>query len=678
MVALWGISRARIQRFETARFRDVRDELEQLLEDSLGAGAGGELATAWVEIAKSSWWSSDVDSASRLTSSEVAQLNVSGGLAYRVAQKLSDDEVCRGAVQELLSPLPEGRARADLLAGLWLDELVEPHTGDVSETWPGLLDVDLAGGNHALADTASAGDWDRYFEILDEEEASLVNSWRPGGYSWSTPLHQAARSGADEQVVRRLLDLGAWRELPDRDGRTPLEIALFEGHGHLADLLAPPSRSSSELARHRCLQHHLADLLGTIIDLPPARYRVPLIPVIAELGKPMTFDIASLGRRLVLEIDGPELLVEDHRTVGDEESIVYLIDATGVIDSVPGADSVQQTQEEAPDLPGEEDARPQSAQEATEPDTAPTSVTADSGPDRRPSMGSITSVMSDYGDAFFTVVPHDQLAQFTESPEASAPGIAITCSDYSKGRRWEHVALCGSARELLGKTPNGRQWTYLLYVTSIFRYDKPDAALVECLQQQAFSGSGPDKNPGFLATHRGRLGERTVARWAAIDSLAVDNEVAPQRPGARPGESQQPQSPVGATPRGIHSGPKRQTWESGRRYEPPVRLYLNHIRGKAVAEWDGDSLVMRAGSTCSEISLRSMPRHVHRIREELLASGALVERKGHLLLTRDHSFDKSSNAASIVTGTSVNGKLEWVDKWGKSINDYLNEQRKLR
>lgn len=674
VVALWGISRARIQRFETARFRDVQDELEQLLEDSLGASTRPELADAWIEITKSSWWSSDFDSGSPLTSSEVAQLNVSGGLAYRVAQKLSNDELCRTAVQELLTALPDGQAQADLLAGLWLDELIEPHTDDASEMWPGLLDVEECVGNHALADTASAGDWDRYFEILDEEEVNLVNSWRPGGHSWSTPLHQAARLGTDEQVIKRLLDLGAWKELSDRDGRTALEIALFEGHGHLADLLAPRSRTSTELALHRCLQYHLADLLATIVDLPPQRYRVPQIAVLAELDKPMTFEIAKLGRKLVLELDGPELLVEDNRMVGDKESTVYLIDATGVVDSGPRRDPVWQAEGADAEQSREIDTDSQPAQNTIELADPSVPDVADSDPGRRPSSRSITSVMSDYGDAFFTVVPQDEIGQFMESPEAKTPGIAITCSDFTKGRRWEYVGICGSARDLLGSTPNNRQWTYLLYVTSIFRHRMSDTALVECLRQQASSGVGPDQNAGFLATHRSRLGERVVARWTAIATLAAENGVAPQRPGVREVESLPRQSPVGATPRYIQTGPKRETWESRKRYEPPIRLFLSHTRGKAFADWDGNSLVMKEGSTCSEISLRSMPRHVHRIREELLADGTLAQRKRHLILTRDYPFDKPSNAASIVTGTSVNGKLEWVDKWGKSINDYLEEQ----
>lgn len=675
VVILWGISRARIQRFETARFRDIRDELEQLLQDSLGDGADRQLADAWIEATKSSWWSSDIDRGSTLTPVDVERLNLSGGLSYRVAQELSDDDLCREAVLQLLASLPDGRQRDELLAGLWLDELIELHSDDAPVPWPGLLDVDSAAGSHALADTASASDWDRFFELLAEVDPGLVNTWRPGGTSWSTPLHQAARSGADEQVVRRLLDLGAWKCLADRDGLIPLDLALLEGHSHLEELLTPPSWSSAELARYRWLQRHLESLLSSILSMPTARYRVPVIGVLAELGKPMIFDVATLGRQIVLDLDGVELMVEDRSTATDEEPTVYLLDSTGVVESVSRSESTSQVLPVGSSISGAEDSSALAEDCVDEPSSGDMTTVSKPKVERRKTPDLITSAMSDYGDAFFTVVPQSQLAEFAESPEGNSQGIVVTCSDYSKGTRWETVLPCNSAKELLGPTLRTRQWTFLIYITSIFRSERPDTALVECLQQQASSGLGPAENPEFLSRHRRRLGEAVVKRWGAINDLAVDHGVTPQRPGVRSAKTLPPLPPSGANPRSITSSPKRQTWESARRYEPPVRLYLHRVYGRAVAEWDGFRLVMKAGSICSDISHRSLPSNVRRIRDELRASGVLAERKDHLLLTRDQTFDWPSTAAAVVTGTAINGKREWVDKWGKSINDYLKEQQ---
>lgn len=676
VVMLWAISRARIQRFETARFREVHDELLQLLEDSLGGCSSAEVASAWVEVARSSWWSSDIDWANPPTPLEVAQLNSTGGLAFRVAQKLSDDKYCRQVVSELLALLPDDDSRADLLAGLWLDELVEPHASEAPISWPGLLDSDLASGKHALADAASAGDWDTFFGLLSEEGEELINTWRPGGHSWSTALHHAARAGADEQVVRRLLDLGSWREITDRQGCTPLDLALLEGHHELTELLAPRSLTSVDLAHHRCIQWHLADLLGSVVDLPATRYRVPQVAIIAELPSPLHFDIPHRGQTLVLEFDGLELLVEDRRSVLADESMGYRLGALGVLDSWPlntvdsPATAKPETGPEITGTPPESEPAPGDYEVHDSSNSVTESVS------KPLDLQSIASAMSDYGDAFFTVVPRDLLDQFVELPEANAPGIAITCSDFAKGRRWEQVLQCGSASELVGRTSGMRPWTYLLYITSIFRSSNLDDSLARCLRQEVQSGLGPHGNDEFLAANRAQLREAAMERWGAIHALAADHSVEPQRPGVRVTASGHTRPDIVDTSRStVYGSPKKETLQPSTVYQPPIRLYLNHARGKGIAEWDGHTVVMKAGSTCSEVPLRSMPIHVQRIRDEMLSSGALVERKRHLLLTRDVEFDKPSNAAAIVTGTSVNGKLLWVDKWGWSINDYLRKDQ---
>jgi len=53
----------------------------------------------------------------------------------------------------------------------------------------------------------------------------MVNSTRPGGKSLYAPLHQAAYGDAPPEVVRRLIDLSAWRTLQNSHGERPLDIA---------------------------------------------------------------------------------------------------------------------------------------------------------------------------------------------------------------------------------------------------------------------------------------------------------------------------------------------------------------------------------------------------------------------------------------------------------------------
>ncbi|HZN54286.1 MAG TPA: ankyrin repeat domain-containing protein [Candidatus Polarisedimenticolaceae bacterium] len=53
-----------------------------------------------------------------------------------------------------------------------------------------------------------------------------------------TPLHEAARSG-HEKIVRLLLACGADPSARDRDGKTPLDLAIEAGHDALRSVLTP-------------------------------------------------------------------------------------------------------------------------------------------------------------------------------------------------------------------------------------------------------------------------------------------------------------------------------------------------------------------------------------------------------------------------------------------------------
>ena len=132
-------------------------------------------------------------------------------------------------------------------------------------SWPGVLDPTLlkeevVARNHRLADAAKAGRWAEVFEVLDLSWVS-VNQWRLGGDSWFAPLHQAAWHGASTSVVTGLLERGALRSLPARDGRTPYDVAQARGHtaparppdspGHQAHSRASGRPRSRARLRHR-------------------------------------------------------------------------------------------------------------------------------------------------------------------------------------------------------------------------------------------------------------------------------------------------------------------------------------------------------------------------------------------------------------------------------------------
>lgn len=91
---------------------------------------------------------------------------------------------------------------------------------------------------HALADASKNYNWPRVIELIATDQA-LANTARPGGSSLFAPLHQAANGGASVEIVRQLIDLGAWRTLQNARGERPIDVAVRNRQFHLFDVLEP-------------------------------------------------------------------------------------------------------------------------------------------------------------------------------------------------------------------------------------------------------------------------------------------------------------------------------------------------------------------------------------------------------------------------------------------------------
>jgi hypothetical protein len=127
-----------------------------------------------------------------------------------------------------------------------------PDAGNESSTeeresstpeWPGVTREETLSewaliARRKLADAAKSYDWDTAFEVLAANR-EFVNAPRPGSVALYAPLHQAAHGGAPEDVVRRLLGLGAWRTLQNSRGERPVDVATRLGRASLVPLLEP-------------------------------------------------------------------------------------------------------------------------------------------------------------------------------------------------------------------------------------------------------------------------------------------------------------------------------------------------------------------------------------------------------------------------------------------------------
>jgi hypothetical protein len=151
-----------------------------------------------------------------------------------------------------------------------------------------------------LADACKAARWDDVFNLfktfphLDHR----INACRPNGKSLYTPLHQAAYCGASEEIVRRLLSLGALRTIQNANGERPVDVAERKGHHHLLKLLKPRFKHHVPLGILLKIQAHFHQAIRSRIDepLPNHNLRLPELEPLLELKEPaMWFPVPGMA-----------------------------------------------------------------------------------------------------------------------------------------------------------------------------------------------------------------------------------------------------------------------------------------------------------------------------------------------------------------------------------------------
>src|SRR5947207_1266914 len=92
-----------------------------------------------------------------------------------------------------------------------------------------------------------------------------VNTWRPGGTTRYTPVHQAAWHGAPAAVLDELIRRGAWLTQRTADGLTAHDIATARGHHPTDERLRPRPLRHLDTDKAVTLDGHLADLIESRI-----------------------------------------------------------------------------------------------------------------------------------------------------------------------------------------------------------------------------------------------------------------------------------------------------------------------------------------------------------------------------------------------------------------------------
>jgi hypothetical protein len=95
---------------------------------------------------------------------------------------------------------------------------------------------------------------------------------------------------------------------------------------------------------------------------------------------------------------------------------------------------------------------------------------------------------------------------------------------------------------------------------------------------------------------------------------------------------------------------------------PPAPLVCRVKGARALGQRTPDGFVVYKGSTAVLIERPATARrqpYVIALRRSLVANGALVEKDGYYLFTKDAEFSSPSAAASVIHGGGANGLTEW-------------------
>ena len=158
------------------------------------------------------------------------------------------------------------------------------------------LNEDAANARITFADAAKSYNWSVVFELISKHN-EFVNSCRPGGKSLYAPLHQAAYGGAPAEIVRQLIELGAWRSLKNAQGERSVDVAERKGHHQLREVLEPVLKHRVPIDALLKIQSHFHEVIRGRIDreLPNHELRLPELEPLLELDRPqMWFPVPGM------------------------------------------------------------------------------------------------------------------------------------------------------------------------------------------------------------------------------------------------------------------------------------------------------------------------------------------------------------------------------------------------
>jgi hypothetical protein len=82
-----------------------------------------------------------------------------------------------------------------------------------------------------------------------------------------------------------------------------------------------------------------------------------------------------------------------------------------------------------------------------------------------------------------------------------------------------------------------------------------------------------------------------------------------------------------------------------------------------------EGFVVTAGSAAVANEVASCPSAVRSMRAALVENGVLKLSGDSYVFTQDYVFGSPSTAAAVVQGRSANGRVDWKDSKGRTLNE---------
>lgn len=92
-------------------------------------------------------------------------------------------------------------------------------------------------------------------------------------------------------------------------------------------------------------------------------------------------------------------------------------------------------------------------------------------------------------------------------------------------------------------------------------------------------------------------------------------------------------------------------------------------KSNATAVQGASGFIVIKGSKAAIESTQGISPHLHTLRMDLVKQGILIEKDETYIFTQDYTFTSPSMAGCVVLGRNMNGRKEWKNKDGKSLND---------